>query len=80
MQRAEIQAGWREGKTGKLIAESRGGPGPDSAGYYETLFEHYLPGIDHRALTDEAFALKLAHLRHLLQQKVGGKTGQRPNF
>ena len=77
---AESQAGRREGETGKLIAESRGGPGPDSAGYYETVLEHYLPNVDHRALTDEAFAMKLAHLRYLLQQGVGGKAGRRPNF
>jgi hypothetical protein len=31
----------------------------------ETILEYYLPGLQHRQLTDEAFAQKLAHLAYI---------------
>ena len=64
---------WECDACGKLIAESRGGPAHDSMGYLETLLEFYLPGLDHKALSDEAFARKLAHLRYILSRDGDGK-------
>jgi len=32
------------------------------------LLEFYLPGLDHRSLSDKAFAQKLAHLKYILKE------------
>ena len=31
--------------------------------------EYHLPGLDHRKLSDEEFARKIAHLNYILQRK-----------
>ncbi len=64
------EAGREKGNTGKLIAETGGGPGFDSIGYYETMIEYYLPGVAHRELSDEAFAQKLAHLEYIRNNSI----------
>lgn len=34
------------------------------------MFEYYLPGVDHRKLTDEEFAQKYAHLGYIRGQEA----------
>jgi hypothetical protein len=70
---AESETGRQKGSSGKLIAESCGGPAHDSIGYLETLLEYYLPGVNHKTLSDKAFAQKLAHLQFIRQQISEGK-------
>jgi hypothetical protein len=42
-----------------------GGPAHDSVGYLETLIEYYLPGVNHKEMSDEVFAQKIAHLEYI---------------
>ncbi|PQJ09496.1 hypothetical protein CJD36_019850 [Flavipsychrobacter stenotrophus] len=42
----------------------------DPLGYAETVFEYYLPGVDHQSLTDEEFAQKYANLEYLRTQEI----------
>jgi hypothetical protein len=39
-------------------------------GYFETLLEYHLPGVNHRELTDEQFARKIAHLQYIRQEEL----------
>ena len=66
----ESETGRQEGGTGKLIEGSCGGPTHDPVGYMETILEYHLPGLDHRRLSDEEFARKIAHLNYILQREL----------
>ena len=71
MSGVEGETGGEKGSTGKLIEGSRGGPAHDPIGFMETILEYHLPGLDHRKLSDEEFARKVAHLNYILE-------GERP--
>lgn len=58
-----------KGNAGKLIEESCENPAHDSLEFLETVLEFYLPGIDHKSLSDEAFARKLGHVSFLIGKK-----------
>lgn len=45
-------------------------------GYWDTMLEYYLPGVDHKALSDEEYLNKLAHLAMIRRREADNKGAQ----
>lgn len=39
-------------------------------GFYETMVQYYLPGVDTSQLSDKALAMKIAHLAEIRKQEA----------
>jgi len=38
--------------------------------FLESELEYYMPGVDHKSLTDEEFAMKVRHLRKIRKDEA----------
>jgi hypothetical protein len=38
--------------------------------YFESLLYRYMPGFDQAAATDEEMAMRIGHLRHIMEEEA----------